>query len=75
MTQTYAFPAPAQPFLPIIGLESVFPVRRIFCIGRNYAEHAKELGVDHYLGKPYAEEELMSLVRHYCSVAEAPLSA
>ena len=37
-------------------------------IAEKHREHAKELGVDHYLGKPYAEEELMSLVRHYCSV-------
>ena len=37
-------------------------------IAEKHREHAKELGVDHYLGKPYAEEELMSLVRHYCSL-------
>ncbi len=37
-------------------------------IAEKHREHAKELGVDHYLGKPYAEEELMSLVRHYCRV-------
>jgi chemosensory pili system protein ChpA (sensor histidine kinase/response regulator) len=34
-------------------------------IAEKHREHAKELGVDHYLGKPYAEEELLSLVRHY----------
>ena len=43
-------------------------------IAEKHREHAKELGVDHYLGKPYSEEELMSLVRHYCS-AEAAVSA
>ncbi len=37
-------------------------------IAEKHREHAKELGVDHYLGKPYAEEELMSLVRHYCGL-------
>ncbi len=37
-------------------------------IAEKHREHAKELGVDHYLGKPYSEEELMSLVRHYCSL-------
>ena len=36
-------------------------------IAEKHREHARELGVDHYLGKPYSEEELMSLVRHYCS--------
>ncbi len=40
-------------------------------IAEKHREHAKELGVDHYLGKPYAEEELISLVRHYCNVEVA----
>ena len=37
-------------------------------IAEKHREYAKELGVDHYLGKPYPEDELMSLVRHYCSI-------
>ena len=36
-------------------------------IAEKHREYAKELGVDHYLGKPYPEEELMSLVKHYCN--------
>ena len=36
---------PAQPSLPVRGGGS-FPVRRIFCVGRNYAEHAREMGSD-----------------------------
>lgn len=42
-------------------------------IAEKHREHAKELGVDHYLGKPYAEDELLSLIKHYCS-AEAAVS-
>jgi chemosensory pili system protein ChpA (sensor histidine kinase/response regulator) len=38
-------------------------------IAEKHREHAKELGVDHYLGKPYSEEELLSLVKHYCTTA------
>jgi chemosensory pili system protein ChpA (sensor histidine kinase/response regulator) len=38
-------------------------------IAQKHREHAKELGVDHYLGKPYSEEELLSLVRHYGKAA------
>ncbi|HWP12997.1 MAG TPA: response regulator [Ramlibacter sp.] len=38
-------------------------------IAEKHREHAKELGVDHYLGKPYSEEELLSLIKHY-STAE-----
>ncbi|SHE65748.1 fumarylpyruvate hydrolase [Loktanella atrilutea] len=41
---TYSFPAPAQPDLPIAGSEDRFPVRRIFCVGRNYEAHAAEMG-------------------------------
>tara|TARA_R110002074_G_scaffold4658_1_gene22958 strand:- start:212 stop:868 length:657 start_codon:yes stop_codon:yes gene_type:complete len=37
-------PTPALPSLPIEGDERRFPVRRIFCIGRNYADHAREMG-------------------------------
>nr|WP_243853511.1 fumarylacetoacetate hydrolase family protein [Sphingopyxis panaciterrae] len=34
----------AAPTVPIEGREQPFPVRRIFCVGRNYAEHAREMG-------------------------------
>ncbi|UPG90812.1 fumarylacetoacetate hydrolase family protein [Luteibacter aegosomaticola] len=37
-------PQPAQPSLPVTGQSGRFPIRRIFCIGRNYADHAKEMG-------------------------------
>lgn len=32
--------------LPIIGSEARFPVRRVYCVGRNYAAHAREMGFD-----------------------------
>src|SRR4249920_3933614 len=32
--------------IPIVGETDVFPVRRIYCIGRNYAAHAREMGSD-----------------------------
>lgn len=38
-------------------------------IAEKHREHARELGVNHYLGKPYSEEELLSLVKHYCAQA------
>ena len=40
------FPAPSCPTVPVQGRTDVFPVNRIFCVGRNYAEHAKEMGVE-----------------------------
>jgi fumarylpyruvate hydrolase len=36
----------AQPTVPILGSTKVYPVRRIYCIGRNYAAHAREMGSD-----------------------------
>lgn len=38
------FTPPAPTFLPIVGEEKLFPVNRVFCIGRNYAAHAAEMG-------------------------------
>ncbi|GAB3648520.1 hybrid sensor histidine kinase/response regulator [Ramlibacter alkalitolerans] len=38
-------------------------------IAEKHREHAKELGVNHYLGKPYSEEELLGLVRQYSRAA------
>jgi len=40
----YVFPAPPVPSLPVAGSHQRFAVRRIFCVGRNYAEHAREMG-------------------------------
>lgn len=42
----YAIPLWAPPTLAIIGSSDTFPVRRIFCVGRNYVEHQKEMGGD-----------------------------
>ena len=41
----YAIPAPPVTTVPVLGGEP-FPVRRIYCVGRNYAEHAREMGHD-----------------------------
>jgi fumarylpyruvate hydrolase len=35
-----------QVYLPVVGSSSLFPVRRIYCIGRNYAAHSREMGSD-----------------------------
>jgi len=42
----FVFDAPATPSVEVAGEESRFPVRRIFCVGRNYAAHAREMGKD-----------------------------
>ena len=38
------FPPAPQVAVPVVGSDAVFPVHRIYCVGRNYAEHAKEMG-------------------------------
>lgn len=42
----HPFPTPARVELPIAGSALRFPVRRVYCIGRNYADHAREMGHD-----------------------------
>ncbi|ABM38647.1 hybrid sensor histidine kinase/response regulator [Polaromonas naphthalenivorans] len=43
-------------------------------IANKHNEHAVELGVNHYLGKPYSEDELLRLIRQYCSVQTAVMA-
>ena len=52
---SYAFAPPAPPSLPVVGSSARFPVRRIFCVGRNYHAHAVEMGrpVDKATMKPF----------------------
>ena len=38
-------------------------------IAEKHREHARDLGVDHYLGKPYSEDELLALVANYVQAA------
>ena len=38
-------------------------------IAQKHREHAMELGVNHYLGKPYPDDELLSLIQHYAKLA------
>jgi fumarylpyruvate hydrolase len=42
----YAIAPPAVTTVPVAGTDEVFPVARVFCVGRNYAEHAVEMGHD-----------------------------
>ena len=44
-------------------------------IAQKHREHAMELGVNHYLGKPYSDEELLSLIQHYAKLAADVVAA
>jgi fumarylpyruvate hydrolase len=48
----YLFPPALLPSVGIIGSNQRFPVHRIYCIGRNYADHAKEMGAAVDRGNP-----------------------
>ncbi|BBD80337.1 fumarylacetoacetate hydrolase family protein [Aerosticca soli] len=41
---SYVIDPPPQVSVPVLGSAARFPVRRVFCIGRNYADHAREMG-------------------------------
>jgi fumarylpyruvate hydrolase len=46
MSTTYPFPVPTAPSVAIAGSATRYPVHRIYCVGRNYADHAREMGSD-----------------------------
>src|SRR5258708_32212880 len=43
---SFVIPVPPQASLPVVGDSKSFPVRRIWCVGRNYLEHIREMGND-----------------------------
>jgi fumarylpyruvate hydrolase len=43
---TYTFEPEPRVTVPVAGSDALFPVRRIYCVGRNYAAHAREMGFD-----------------------------
>ncbi|WP_316859085.1 fumarylacetoacetate hydrolase family protein [uncultured Cohaesibacter sp.] len=49
----YAVPLPQIPTIPIADSDQLFPVRRIYCVGRNYSAHALEMGHDPTREKPF----------------------
>ena len=46
VNDNYVIPPPAPPSLPVAGSSKLFPVRRVWCVGRNYLEHIREMGND-----------------------------
>ena len=40
---SYVISAAPQPTLPVVGETGTYPVRRIWCVGRNYLEHIREM--------------------------------
>ncbi|MFL5089224.1 MAG: fumarylacetoacetate hydrolase family protein [Xanthobacteraceae bacterium] len=46
MDERYVIPPPPQPSIAVAGTAKLFPVRRVWCVGRNYLEHIREMGQD-----------------------------
>jgi fumarylpyruvate hydrolase len=42
----FVIPPLPNPALAVAGSDQLFPLRRVFCVGRNYAAHAREMGSD-----------------------------
>ncbi len=53
MPDEHAVPAAPRPTVAVAGFRSRFPVRRIFCVGRNYPEHAREMGASDVRAPPF----------------------
>ena len=59
-----------NPEIPVVGEDSSFPVRRIYCVGRNYAAHAREMGFDPDRDPPFFFCKPASAIV-YCPPGEA----
>ena len=55
---------PAQAFVPVKGSKAAFPVHRIYCVGRNYAAHAIEMGGDPDRDPPFFFQKPTDAVRN-----------
>lgn len=71
----YVFPPAPSVVLPVAGSESVFPVRRVFCVGRNYADHVAEMGADNREPPFFFCKPADALVPNGGNVAYPPLTA
>jgi fumarylpyruvate hydrolase len=70
---TYIFPPRPVPSVPIKGRTERFAVGRIFCVGRNYEDHAKEMGVPVDRETPfYFLKDASSLVQSGSTIAYPP---
>ena len=44
---SFVFEPHAVTAVPVVGESAAFPVHRVYCVGRNYAAHAREMGIPH----------------------------
>jgi len=61
-----------QVYVPIVGSDEMFPVRRIYCIGRNYAAHAREMGSDPTREPPFFFQKPTDAIQYVAAGTVAP---
>lgn len=73
MTATPVLDVPAAPSVAIAGNAKLFPVRRVFCVGRNYAAHAAEMGATVDRAAPfYFTKSAHAVIPSGCSIPYPP---
>src|SRR4030088_2780088 len=70
----YVVPQPPQAALAVTGSNKLFPVRRIWCVGRNYVEHIREMGQDERLPPFYFAKPADAVVPDGATVAYPSLT-
>jgi fumarylpyruvate hydrolase len=70
----YVIPQPPQPVIVISGSDKFFPVRRIWCVGRNYVEHIREMGQDERAPPFYFAKPADAIVPDGATVPYPPLT-
>ena len=72
----FVIPPPPAPSVAVAGTRARFPVRRIHCVGRNYAEHAREMGKDPAREPPFFfQKPADAVVENGVPVPYPPLTA
>ncbi|MDW5313368.1 fumarylacetoacetate hydrolase family protein [Rhizobium sp. PL01] len=74
MSMTTVIPLPAPVLLPVLNSEQTFPVRRVYCVGRNYAAHAIEMGHDPDREPPFFFQKNPDNLVHAAEFPYPPLS-
>jgi 2-keto-4-pentenoate hydratase/2-oxohepta-3-ene-1,7-dioic acid hydratase (catechol pathway) len=67
----YVIDPPKQASLAVQGSENRFPIRRIFCVGRNYEAHAREMGKDPTREAPFFSQS--PRMPHWIRPARSPI--
>jgi len=70
----YVIPQPPQPVIVVSGSDKFFPVRRIWCVGRNYMEHIREMGQDERAPPFYFAKPADAIVPDGATVPYPPLT-